>query len=117
MFTTFLSPERDRFLIWFWFRFVTRILTYRTFMSITYIPSYKLNKITSMSKLVPLLFKCSLLLLQLYLEFIFSLFLSNVSLTTCFSQDFIHFDGIVVSIIISRNLQSIIICFALVSQS
>ena len=34
---------------------------------------YKLNKMFSVSKLVPLLFKCSLLRLQLYLGFIFSL--------------------------------------------
>ena len=40
--------------------------------------SYKLNKMFSISKLVSLLLKCSLLRLQLYLRFIFSLSMNPV---------------------------------------
>ena len=67
-----LSSERDKFLFGFGLdvqlEFLLTVPLCQSLMS-----SYKLNKLFSISKLVPFLFKCSLLRLQLYLGFMFSL--------------------------------------------
>ena len=116
-----LSSERDKFLFDFrldlQLEFLFTVPLCQSLMS-----SYKLNKIFSISKLLPLLFKCSLLRLQLYIRFIFLLsmnpifFLLHVSrkilLTLKASSFKSSFRGHN-----SRNHYGIIICFTLVSQS
>ena len=67
-----LSSRRGKFLFGFGLdlqlEFLLTVPSCQSLMSL-----YKLNKMFSVSKLVALLFKCSLLRLRLYLGFIFSL--------------------------------------------
>ena len=74
-----VSSRKDKFLIGFGLdlqlEFLLTLPLYQSLMSI-----YKLNKMFSISKLVPLLFKCNLLRLQLYLGFISSLSMNSMFL-------------------------------------
>ena len=74
-----LSSKGDKFLFGFGLdlqlEFLLTVPLCQSLMS-----SYKLNKMFSISKLVPLLFKCNLLWLQLYLGLIFSLSMNPVFL-------------------------------------